>query len=111
MARFIAAKTVADQAYGFERVHALLKSGHLDWVQSPAAGQPPGSPTGANASTHGGFDADRATLEATIARIPRHRSSHPVKFDHHRSHTVMPPHPPAIRPAPQPTPGPQTHPP
>src|SRR5690606_2854977 len=30
MARFIAAKTVADQAYGYERVHKLLKSGRLD---------------------------------------------------------------------------------
>src|SRR3546814_2099304 len=36
MARFIAARTAADQAYGYERVHALLKSGRLDWVQSPA---------------------------------------------------------------------------
>src|SRR3546814_3205305 len=85
MARFIAAKMVADQAYGFERVHALLKSGRLDWVQSPAAGQPPGSPNGANASTHGGFDNDRATLEATIARILGQRSSHPVEFNLHRS--------------------------
>src|SRR3546814_11709094 len=78
MARFIAAKMVADQAYGFERVHALLKSGRLDWVQSPAAGQPPGTPNGANATTHAGFDNDRHTLEATTPRILRQRSSHPA---------------------------------
>src|SRR3546814_16117868 len=81
MARFIAAKMVADQAYGFERVHALLKSGRLDWVQSPAAGQPPGSPNGANASTHGGFDNDRATLEATLARILGQPSRPPAQFN------------------------------
>ena len=89
MARFIEARTVADQAYGYERVHKLLKAGRLDWVQSPAAGQPPGSPNGANATTHGGFDDDRATLEATIARILDKRSSQPVEFDLHRSEAGM----------------------
>src|SRR3546814_5917414 len=96
MARFIAAKTVADQAYGFERVHALLKSGRLDWVQSPAAGQTPGSPNGDNASTHGGFDDERATLEATIARILGQRSRHHVEFELHRSETGMRAHRQAI---------------
>src|SRR3546814_11520220 len=110
MARFIAAKTVADQAYGFERVHALLKSGHLDWVQSPAAGQPPGSPNGANASTPGGFDDDRATLAATIARILGQRRRHPVDFDLHRSETGKRAHPHAhCRPL-QTSTGPQTPP-
>jgi hypothetical protein len=85
MARFIAAKTAADQAYGYERVHKLLKAGRLDWVQSPAAGEPAGSPNGANATTHGGFDDDRATLEATVARILGKSSSAPVRFDIHRT--------------------------
>ena len=85
MARFIAAKNVEDQAYGFERVHKLLKDGRLDWVQSPATGQAPGSPNGADATTHGGFDDDRATLEATIARILGKRGGTPVQFDIHRS--------------------------
>ncbi|GAA3923711.1 C1 family peptidase [Luteimonas lutimaris] len=89
MARFIEAKTAADQAYGYERVHKLLKTGRLDWVQSPAAGRPPGSPDGANATTHGGFDDDRATLEATIARILGKRSSQPVEFDLHHSDAGM----------------------
>lgn len=97
MARFIAAKTVADQAYGYERVHALLESRRLDWVQSPAGGQPPGSPNGANATTHGGFDDDRATLEATIARILGKRSSRPVEFDLHRSEPAMQAHRLALR--------------
>lgn len=89
MARFIAAKTPADQAYGFERVHKLLKAGRLDWVQSPTAGEPDGSPNGADATTHGGFDDDRATLEATIARILGKRSSTPAQFDLHRSEAGM----------------------
>ena len=84
MARFILAKEVCDQAFGYERVHKLLRSGRLDWVQSPTSGQPPGSPNGANATSHGGFDDDRATLEATVARIlGRHGSA--VGFDLHRS--------------------------
>lgn len=85
MARFIVAKGVADQAYGFERVHKLLKDGRLDWVQSPSGGQAPGSPNAANASTHGGFDDDRATLDATIARILDKRRSASTGFDIHRS--------------------------
>src|SRR5690606_5941435 len=89
MARFIAAKTVADQAYGYERVHKLLKAGRLDWVQSPAAGRPPGSPDGANATTHGGFDGDRATREAAIARILGKRGSRSVEFALHGSDAGM----------------------
>jgi hypothetical protein len=85
MARFIAAKNVEDQAYGYERVHKLLKDGRLDWVQSPATGQPQGSPDGADATTHGGFDDDRSTLAATVTRILGKRGSTPVQFDIHRS--------------------------
>lgn len=85
MARFLAAATQADQAFGFERVHKLLRAGRLDWVQSPMAGLPAGSPDAANASSHGGFDDDRATLEATVARILGGRRNAPVQFDIHRS--------------------------
>lgn len=81
MARFIEAKTPADQAYGYERVHKLIRDGRLDWVQSPT---PTPSPNSANATAHGGFDDDRATLEATIARILGKRGT-PVSFDIHRS--------------------------
>ena len=70
-------------------MHKLLKAGRLDWVQSPTAGEPPGSPNGADATTHGGFDDDRATLEATIARILGKRSGAPVQFDIHRSEAGM----------------------
>jgi hypothetical protein len=84
MARFIAAKTAADQALGYERVQALLKAGHLDWVQSPSNGQAPGSADGADATTHGGFDDDRATLEATVARILGRKASG-ASFAIHRS--------------------------
>ncbi len=81
MARFIEAKTPADQAYGYERVQKLIRDGRLGWVQSPT---PTPSPDSANATAHGGFDDDRATLEATIARILGKRSA-PVSFDINRS--------------------------
>ena len=81
MARFIEAKTPADQAYGYERVQKLIANGRLGWVQSPT---PAVSPDSANATAHGGFDDDRATLEATIARILGKRGM-PVSFNIHRS--------------------------
>ncbi|MEP6634496.1 MAG: hypothetical protein ABJA62_09835, partial [Luteimonas sp.] len=84
MARFIEAKNPEDQAFGFERVHALLKAQRLDWVQSPTSGKPEGSPDAANATSHGGFDDDRATLQASVARILGQRSG-AVQFDIHRS--------------------------
>ncbi len=68
MARFIIAAEPADQAYGYERVHALLKSGRMDWVQSPND-RVTGDPAASKASTHGGFDDDGTVLEATVARI------------------------------------------
>ncbi|WP_242107122.1 C1 family peptidase [Luteimonas aquatica] len=84
MARFLAARGIEDQAFGFERVHKLLRSGRLDWVQSPTSDRPPGSALAANATTHGGFDDDRATLEATAARIlGRKQAAEP--FSIHRS--------------------------
>lgn len=82
MARFIEAKTPADQAYGYERVHKLLREGRLDWILSPTPAPPPDC---ANATAHGGFDDDRATLEATIARILGRRSGSETGFDIHRS--------------------------
>ena len=81
MARFVEAKTPADQAFGYERVQKLIRDGRLGWVQSPT---PAISPDCANATAHGGFDDDRATLEATIARILGKRGM-PVSFDIHRS--------------------------
>lgn len=84
MARFIAAKNVEDQAFGIERLHALIRSGRVDWVQAPSNGVPTGSPDGSNATSHGGFDDDRATLEATVARILGKRSV-TVGFEAHRS--------------------------
>ena len=83
MARFIEARRPADQAFGYERVHRLLEDGRLDWVQSPNA-VPPGDADAARASTHGGFDDDRATIDATVARILGKRST-PTAFTLHRS--------------------------
>ncbi len=89
MARFLLAKTVADQAFGYERVHALMRAGRLDWVQSPTAGEPAGSRNGSDSTSHGGFDDDRATLQATIARILDQRGGAPVTFGFHRSDAGM----------------------
>src|SRR3546814_13706566 len=79
MARFIAAKTVADQAYGFERVHALLTSHRLAGVHSPAAVPPPASPTSANAHTPRPFHDAPATLKPTL---PPHLPTHPPHPPH-----------------------------
>lgn len=87
MARFIEAKTPADQAYGYERVHKLIRDGRMDWVQSPTPAVSPDS-ANATATAHGGFDDDRATLEATIARILGRRNA-PVSFDIHRSESGL----------------------
>ncbi|MGH8032752.1 MAG: C1 family peptidase [Luteimonas sp.] len=84
MARFIAAKNVEDQAFGYQRVHALLKNGRLDWVQAPTSREPTGSPNASDATSHGGFDDDRATIDATVARILGKRSA-PVGFEANRS--------------------------
>lgn len=81
MARFIEAKTPADQAYGYERVHKLIREGGLDWILSPTPAPPPNS---ANATAHGAFDGDSATLEATIARILNKHSA-AGGFEVHRS--------------------------
>lgn len=83
MARFIVAKQVQDQAFGIERLHKLRKDGRVDWVQSPND-RPDGDPDAAKATSHGDFDDDAATLQATVARILGKRSA-PAQFDIHRS--------------------------
>lgn len=69
MARFLAAKEVEDQALGYERIKKLLADGRIDWVQAPTPGLAMGSPDRSDSTSHGGFDDDAATLQATIARI------------------------------------------
>ena len=75
MARFIEASS---------KLRALIAGGHLDWIQSPAAGKPEGSPDAANATSHGAFDEDRAVLQAAVARILGQRSGQ-VRFDINRT--------------------------
>ena len=87
MARFIEAATPADQAFGIERLHKLRRSGQLDWVQSPNA-IAQGGPDAARSTSHGGFDDDRATLDATVARILG-KTSAPTQFTIHRSASGM----------------------
>ncbi|MGO1073635.1 C1 family peptidase [Lysobacter sp. CA199] len=80
MARFLdknAAQATAE-------LRELIDSGRIDWIQSPTAGLPEGSPDAASATTHGGFDDDRATLAATLARILGQAST-TASFDIHRS--------------------------
>lgn len=88
MARFIAAKKIEDQAFGYERVHKLIKNGRLDWILSPTSDQLRGSAHAANATTHGGFDDDRATLEATAARILDKKQA-TERFGIHRSESGL----------------------
>lgn len=78
MARFID----GDQAQ--EKLRKLIRDGKLDWVSSPTTGQPAGSPNAANATAHGGFDEDSATLQATVARILGHRVAS-AQVDIHRT--------------------------
>ncbi|MBC7988491.1 MAG: C1 family peptidase [Luteimonas sp.] len=84
MARFVEAKEVEDQALGYETLRKLVRDGRLGHVQSPTAGKPEGAADAANATSHGGFDDDRATIKATIARILGTRSA-PVQFEIRRS--------------------------
>ncbi|MEH6419666.1 C1 family peptidase [Pseudomonas sp. CGJS7] len=65
MARFLE----SGAAQGSRELRELIDSGRIDWIQSPTAGLPEGSPDAASATSHGGFDDDRATLAATLARI------------------------------------------
>lgn len=60
MARFI-------EAHG--GIRDLLATGKLDWIQAPVQGEPANAANGSAATTHGGFDDDPATLQATLARI------------------------------------------
>ena len=75
---------IEDSADGSAAMRKLIRDGRLDWVQSPTSGKPEGSPDAANATSHGGFDDDRATLQATVTRILGQRSS-TVQFDINRS--------------------------
>ncbi len=68
MARFIDAATPADQAWGHERVHDVIRRGRLSWVQAPND-RPAGDAGASRATTHGGFDDDPATVQALIAFI------------------------------------------
>ncbi|MET4729609.1 hypothetical protein ABIE09_003423 [Lysobacter enzymogenes] len=73
---------------GSAELRELLDRGLIDWVQSPTSGQAEGSPNAAFATSHGGFDEDRATLAATLARIlgpGRSGVSGRSGFDLHRS--------------------------
>lgn len=69
---------------GNAELRELIDSGRIDWIQSPTAGLPPGSPDASTATSHGGFEDDRATLAATLARALGHATT-TASFDLHRS--------------------------
>jgi hypothetical protein len=52
------------------RVRALISTGKLAWILSPNS-EPMGSKDASRARTHGAFDDDQATLEATLLRIAK----------------------------------------
>lgn len=78
MARFI------EGDYAPEKLRKLIRDDRLDWVRSPSTEQPAGSLDAAKATTHGGFDEDAATLQATIARILGHKRAQ-AAVDIHRT--------------------------
>lgn len=58
--------------------------GHVDWVRAPNA-EPLGSPHASGSTSHGGFDDDAATLQATLARILKTKNTAEHGFEIHRS--------------------------
>ncbi|PBJ83126.1 peptidase C1 [Lysobacteraceae bacterium NML93-0399] len=79
MARFIEASgTIRD----------LLATDKLDWIQAPVQGEPAHTAYGSGATTHGAFDDDPATLQATLCRILGQRDTQaPVRI--HRSESGL----------------------
>ena len=70
---------------GNPEMRALIRDGLLDWIQAPTVDEPAGSADASEASNHGAFDDDAATLCATVTRIldiPRTESG---AVDIHRS--------------------------
>ncbi|VXB33894.1 Peptidase C1 [Luteimonas sp. 9C] len=66
----------------------LLAAGTLDWIQAPVQGDPARDTDGSAATSHGGFDDDAATLQATLCRILGQRSTQaPVRI--HRSESGL----------------------
>ena len=75
MARFIEANGA---------IRDLLATDRLDWIQAPVQGPPADAANGSTATSHGAFDDDAATLQATLARITGARTAAgPVRL--HRS--------------------------
>ena len=75
MARFIESNSA---------IRDLLATGRLDWIQAPVQGPPAHAANGSTATSHGAFDDDPATLQATLARITGARTAAgPVRL--HRS--------------------------
>ena len=71
--------------FGNPEMRALIRDGLLDWIQAPTVDEPSGSADASEASNHGAFDDDAATLCATVTRIldiPRTESG---AVDIHRS--------------------------
>jgi len=66
MARFI-------EAHG--GIRDLLATGRLDWIQAPVQGVPPHAADGSAATSHGAFDDDPETLQATLCRILGERNT------------------------------------
>lgn len=66
-------------------IRDLLATGRLDWIQAPVQGEPAQVTNGSAATTHGGFDDDPATLQATLARILGHAGQVQGRMRLHRS--------------------------
>ncbi|WP_201289089.1 hypothetical protein [Luteimonas cellulosilyticus] len=69
-------------------IRDLLATGRLDWIQAPVPEPPAHAANGSTATTHGAFDDDPDTLQATLCRILGERSTGaPVRI--HRSESGL----------------------
>ncbi len=62
---------------------AVFERKNVDWVQGPN-NSPKGSPIASRADSHGGFDDDEHTLQATLSRV-LHQQRTSTEFSFHRS--------------------------
>ena len=73
------------KAGGLEK---LFDGNRVDWVRAPNL-QPEGSPDASTARAHGGFDDDRATVKATLARILGKQKAKTEMLPFHRSGSAL----------------------
>jgi hypothetical protein len=81
-------KKLGEQILGLERsvredreISRAIKDGRIEWILSPHPADKPLS----QATAHGGFDDDVATVKSTLSRILGGANTDKVDFEHHSS--------------------------